>query len=259
MVTTPQAVDRDTFQAQLNALRTREKAHTKEGDAIAAVRRRLPMVKVDPQTRLINFTGRTTLLDAFEGRSQLFVSYHMWNTGAPAAKQCEGCTFNTAHTPELSYLHSRDVTYAVFCQGPFEESNQYREFMGWTMPWYSVPEESMAALALKGQHGFGMKACYLRQGNDVFETYWTTGRGCEIMGNSYGMLDMTVYGRQENWEVSPDGWPKTFRGDSDQFRTKEGAKESDSRGRPIPQLARLAAGFSDDVSTTASKNEEGST
>ncbi|CAF9903128.1 MAG: hypothetical protein GOMPHAMPRED_000101 [Gomphillus americanus] len=88
------AGDPDTFQAQLNALRNREKAHTEECDAIAAARRRLPMVKV----------------------------------------ACEGCTFDTAHTPELSYLHSRDVTYAIFYQGLFKESDRYRKFMGWR-PW----------------------------------------------------------------------------------------------------------------------------
>ena len=73
----------------------------------------------------------------------------MWHTGHPAAEQCEGCTFNTGHVLELGYLHSRDVTFAVFCEGPFEESNRYREFMGWEMPWYSVPEESLERMAAR--------------------------------------------------------------------------------------------------------------
>ena len=137
----PPIVDRDTWQEQVAEL-LREKAHTREGDAIAAARRRLPMVEVDPSTPLIGASGEVTLLDAFEGRTQLFASYHMWHTGRPAADQCEGCTFNTGHVLELGYLHSRDVTFAVFCEGPFEESNRYREFMGWEMPWYSVPEDS---------------------------------------------------------------------------------------------------------------------
>jgi hypothetical protein len=108
----------------------------------------------------------------------------MWRTGRPAAEQCEGCTFNTGQALELSYLHSRDVTFAVFCQGPYDESNRYREFMGWEMPWYSVPEESYGCFAVKSPHNFGMKACYLRDGDGVFETYWTTGGGCEPMSGS---------------------------------------------------------------------------
>src|SRR5512132_3872745 len=110
----PQVVDRSTFQAELDALRVREKAHTREGDAIAAARRRLPMVEVDGATPLIGEGGAVTLLDTFEGRRMLIAYYFMWSTGKPAAEQCEGCTFSTTHIKELAYLHSRDVTYATF-------------------------------------------------------------------------------------------------------------------------------------------------
>lgn len=243
----PPIVDRDTWQAQIAALRAREKAHTREGDAIAAARRRLPMVEVDPSAPLVAASGPVTLLDAFAGRTQLFVSYHMWHSGKAAADQCEGCTFNTGHVHELSYLHSRDVTFAVFCEGPFAESDRYRAFMGWDLPWYAVPEESLERIAPGGH--FGMKACYLRDGDRVFETYWTTGRGCETLGNSYQMLDMTVYGRQERWEDSPAGWPRRF--DSDQ-----GGNAFRLDGRPIAQWPRLAAGRSDDLGNAGSAPTE---
>jgi predicted dithiol-disulfide oxidoreductase (DUF899 family) len=242
----PPVTDRAVWQQQIDELLVREKAHTREGGAIAAARRRLPMVEVDPATPLVGGSGTIPLLDVFEGRSQLFASWHMWHTGLPAAEQCEGCTFNTGQALELSYLHSRDVTFAVFCGGPYDESNRYREFMGWDMPWYSVPEESHDRLAVGTPpwHTFGMKACYLRDGDRVFETYWTTARGCEAMSGSYGMLDMTVYGRQEPWEDSPEGWPRRF-----------GSGEPMSRqftldGRPISQWSRLAAGRSDDLGTS---------
>ena len=114
----PAAVDRATFQAELDALRVREKAHTREGDAIAAARRRLPMVEVDASLALTGPDGPLTLLQAFEGRRQLIAYYFMWYPGHPAAEQCEGCTWVTTQVTELSYLHSRDITYAVFCQGP---------------------------------------------------------------------------------------------------------------------------------------------
>lgn len=89
----PRIVDRSTFQAELEVLRTREKAHTKEGDALAAARRRLPMVEADGATPLVGERGKLTLLDAFEGRRMLIAYYFMWFAGLPAAEQCEGCTF----------------------------------------------------------------------------------------------------------------------------------------------------------------------
>src|SRR3954470_14617755 len=93
----PATVDRATWQAELDTLRVREKAHTRAGDAIAAARRRLPMVEVDPATPVVGAHGELPLIDTFAGRVQLFASYHMWHTGRPAAEQCEGCTFNTGH------------------------------------------------------------------------------------------------------------------------------------------------------------------
>src|SRR5271166_5959015 len=153
----PEVVDRSTFQAELDALRVREKAHTREGDTIAAARRRLPMVEVDGATPLIGERGAVTLLDVFEGRGTLIAYYFMWHTGHPAAEQCEGCTFYTSRVRELSFLHSRDVTYATFCQGPYEESVRYRDFMGWDVPWYSAQDSADALLAGRG---FGMQVCY---------------------------------------------------------------------------------------------------
>ena len=134
----PAAVDRAVFQAELDRLRGREKAHTREGDAIAAARRRLPMAEVDAGLALTGPRGPLTLLEAFEGRRQLIAYYFMWWAGHPAAEQCEDCTWVTTQVTELSYLHSRDITYAVFCQGPYDESIHYRDFMGWDMPWYSA-------------------------------------------------------------------------------------------------------------------------
>jgi predicted dithiol-disulfide oxidoreductase (DUF899 family) len=154
----PAAVDRATFQAELDRLRVREKAHTREGDAIAAARRRLPMVEVDPDVALIGPDGPLTLLDAFEGRRQLIAYYFMWHAGHPAAEQCEGCTFYTTQVSELAHLHSRDINYAVFCQGPYDESIRYREFMGWDRPWYSA-HASLDTLLVGRQIGMAHLVC----------------------------------------------------------------------------------------------------
>ena len=235
---TPQIVDRSAWQSELDQLLVREKAHTREGDAIAAARRRLPMVEVDAATPVVGADGEIPLIDVFEGRKQLIVYFHMWHEGKPAAEQCEGCTFFTGHAQELSYLHSRDVTYATFCQGPYAESARYRDFMGWEMPWYSAHD---ARDGLMAGRNFGFYACYLRDGDRVFETYWTTGRGTEAGANSYHLLDLTVYGRQEISEDSPDGWPQPIDPSAgDQFRTGD---------RPTSQWSRLAAGRSDNLSS----------
>jgi len=236
MPAAPEVVDRGTFQARLDALRVREKAHTREGDAIAAARRRLPMVEVNGATPLIGERGTVTLLDAFEERRMLIAYYFMWHAGHPAPEQCEGCTWVTSEMGELSYIHSRDVTYAVFAQGPYDETVRYRDFMGWEMPWYSA-QLSLDTLLVGRRIGRMHIVCYLRQGANVFETYWTTSRGAEAMDNSFRLLDLTVYGRQEKWEDSPAGWPQRFEGRQN-FRTD---------GRPTAQWSRLKAGYSDDL------------
>ncbi|TRW82696.1 DUF899 domain-containing protein [Mycolicibacterium sp. 018/SC-01/001] len=233
----PPTVDRETFSAEIERLRIREKAHVREGDAIAAARRRLPMVEVAADLALIGPERAVTLLDAFEGRRQLIAYYFMWHAGHPAAEQCEGCTWVTSQVTELSYLHSRDITYAVFCQGPYPESARYRQFMDWEVPWYSaVP--SLDDLLVGRQVGMMHIVCYVRQGDRVFETYWTTLRGVEAMDNSLALMDLTVYGRQEFWEDSPQGWPQAWAVDGSNTRVD---------GRPAAQWSRLRAGRSDDV------------
>jgi predicted dithiol-disulfide oxidoreductase (DUF899 family) len=196
------------------------------------------MVEVDGATSLTGERGTMTLLDAFESRRMLIAYYFMWRMGRPAPEQCEGCTWVTSQVRELSYIHSRDVTFAVFCQGPYQEGAKYREFMGWEMPWYSA-QGSLDTLLVGRRVGMMHIVCYLRKRSKVFETYWTTIRGVEAMDNSYRLLDLTVYGRQEQWEDSPTGWPQRFEGKQN-FRTD---------GRPTPQWSRLKAGHSDDLGT----------
>jgi predicted dithiol-disulfide oxidoreductase (DUF899 family) len=261
----PMAVDRATFEAELGSLRAREKAHTREGDAIAAARRRLPMVEIDANAALIGPDGPLTLLHAFEGRRQLIAYYFMWWPGHLAAEQCEGCTWVTTQVTELSYLHSRDITYAVFCQGrntaasrgdpqvSYDESVRYRDFMGWDMPWYSA-QPSLDTLLVGREIGLFHLVCYLRDGDRVFETYWTSRRGAEAMDYGYALMDLTVYGRQEPWEDSPPGWPQQCT----ITRTGSGAptwQPAWPGGRPIAQWPRLADGRSDNLTTRSAGNE----
>jgi predicted dithiol-disulfide oxidoreductase (DUF899 family) len=235
----PRVVDSETWQAERDALLLREKAHTHEGDAIAAARRRLPMVEVDPTITLVGENGPVTLLDVFEGRRQLIAYFHMWHTGHSAAEQCEGCTFFNGQVRELSYMHSRDATYATLCQGPYDASIRYRDFMGWDVPWYSA-QDALDALLGDRPRSPAPLVCYLRHEDRVFETYWTSGRGLEPMAPTHGLLDRTVYGRREEWEDSPAGWPQEFGLDPTVWRIS---------GRPTAQWSRLEAGRSDDLGT----------
>lgn len=233
----PPAVDRATFDAAVAELRRREKAHTREGDAIAAARRRLPMVEVDAQAELIGPDGPTTLLAAFEGREQLIAYYFMWHHDQPAAGQCEGCTWFTNQVGDLVGLHSRDITFAVLAQGPYRRTCRYRDFMGWQLPWYSA-EPSVQTLFAGRPVGMFHLVCYLRRGDRVYETYWTTGRGVEAMDYTLGLMDLTVYGRQEPWEDSPTGWPRRWPRDGFNWKID---------GRPMSHWSRLSAGRSDDL------------
>jgi len=260
--TRPAVVDRETFEKQLEQLRAREKAHTREADAIAAARRRLPMVEVAGESPLLGPSGPVTLFDAFEGRRQLIAYYFMWWPGRPAADQCEGCTWVMSHVGELAYLHSRDITFAVLCQGrntaysvgdaqaSYDESLRYRAFMGWTMPWYSA-QPSLDALLVGRELGLFHLVCYLRDGDRVFETYWTKRRGAEVVDYSYALMDLTVFGRQEEWEDSPTGWPRLGLA----TRTLGGAPDwpplrEEQGGRPTSQWPRLDAGYSDGLGAT---------
>lgn len=258
----PPVVDRAAFEQQLEGLRAREKAHTREGDAIAAARRRLPMVEVPADSPLLGPDGPTTLLDAFEGRRQLIAYYFMWWPGRPAAEQCEGCTWVMSHVGELAYLHSRDITFAVFSQGrntaygfadaqaSYEESLRYRAFMDWEMPWYSA-QPSLESLLVGRELGLFHLVCYLRDGDRVFETYWTKRRGAEVVDYSYALMDLTVFGRQEEWEDSPAGWGRLAQA----TRTLGGAPDwpplgEGPGGRPTAQWPRVDAGRSDDLGGT---------
>ena len=177
------------------------------------------MVEVAADSPLLGPHGPVTLLDAFEGRRQLIAYYFMWWPGRPAAEQCEGCTWVMSHVGELAYLHSRDITFAVLCQGrntaygpgdaqaSYDESLRYRAFMGWDMPWYSA-QPALYTLLVGREHGLFHLVCYLRDGDRVFETYWTKRRGAEVLDYSYALMDLTVFGRQEEWEDSPAGWPR---------------------------------------------------
>jgi predicted dithiol-disulfide oxidoreductase (DUF899 family) len=199
----PPVVDLATWQAARDELLVREKAHTREGDAIAAARRRLPMVELDGSVEVVGADGPVPFLDLFQGRDELVVYKHMWHDGAPHQGQCEGCTVTAWSLKDAVYLGARGVSFAILTAGPWEEVAPYVQFMGYTQPWYSV-----RGVPAPVGGSMGSLTCFLRDGDRVFLTYATTGRGNEPAAGFFGLLDMTPYGRREGWEDVPEGWPE---------------------------------------------------
>ena len=189
MSATPPIVDRETWLKERSELLAREKAHTREGDAIAAARRRLPMTEV-PNVELVGEHGPTHLADLFQGRDQLVVYKHMFHLGKPFEDQCEGCTVTQWNFQEATYLNEAGASYAVICEGPWEEVGPFREFMGYTQPWYSAFGVDDPVLG----DDFGAIVCFLRADDRIYLSYESTGRGVEAMMGTLQLLDMTVYG-----------------------------------------------------------------
>ena len=232
----PPVVDPAAWQAARDELLIREKAHTREGDAIAAARRRLPMLEFDGTVEVTGPDGPVPFIDLFQGRDELLVYKHMWWDGAPNQGQCEGCTVTAWHMRDAAYLNARGVSFAILTTGPWPEVASFTEFMGYTQPWYSVRglDEPVGG-------GMGYLACFLRDGDRVFLTYSTTGRGTEVASGSFALLDLTPYGRGEAWQDNPEGWPAGqhacwyWRSDAD------GNATWGPTGRPVPQWTRPGA------------------
>lgn len=220
MTATPPIVDRDSWQRARDELLAREKAHTHEGDAIAAQRRRLPMTRLAPVS-VTGADGPVPLTEVFEGRDLLITYQHMWHHQQPFEGQCMGCTFAMWDLPDPLYLNERGVSFAVLCEGPWDEIAPFREFMGYTVPWYSIEGTDLI-------DSMGGVTCLLRRDDDVYLTYQTTGRGTEGL-DTLTLLDLTPYGRRETWQVYPDGWPVGDQASS--WWTRD--------GRPIAQWTRV--------------------
>jgi predicted dithiol-disulfide oxidoreductase (DUF899 family) len=198
-------VDTTTWQRELDELRAREKAATRELDAIAAQRRRLPMVEM-PDYTLDGEQGPVRLADVFDGRSQLIVYNHMWF--ADEDWQCGGCTGFTSQFTRLEFLHNYDARFVVVTQGPIEQALAYKKKVGNKMTWYSTANSSFGAdVGAPVGGGFAVNV-FLRDGDSVYRTWHTSGRGTEQLSHSFALIDLLPYGRQEVWQDSPEGWPQ---------------------------------------------------
>lgn len=202
---TPPIVDLATWQAAIDDLRAREKAATRELDAIAAQRRRLPMVEL-PDYVLEGPDGPVRLVDLFEGKRQLIVYNHMWFPDEEW--QCGGCTSLTTQWNRLGFLEPYDARMVIVTQGPIDQALAYKAKVGNEMEWYSTADSPFGAdVGAPAGGGFQLNV-FLRDGDTVYRTWSTTGRGVEQLAYTFALVDVLPYGRQEEWQDSPDGWPQ---------------------------------------------------
>ncbi|MFF3693145.1 DUF899 domain-containing protein [Streptomyces sp. NPDC002221] len=202
----PPVVDAETWQHRLDELRVQEKAATRQLDAIAAQRRALPMVEM-PDYTLEGEQGPVRLTDVFDGRPQLIVYNHMWFPGKKW--QCSGCTGFTSQFTRMEFLAAYDARFVIVTQGPIDEALAYKRLVGNRMDWYSTANSPFGAdIGAPPGGGFAVNV-FLRDGDTVYRTWHTTGRGVEQLGHTFSLIDALPYGRQEEWQNSPEGWPQS--------------------------------------------------
>src|ERR671915_603607 len=181
----PPTVSEAEWQVALEQLRVQEKQATRAKDALAAERRRLPMVAIEKEYVFDGPEGKASLLDLFEERRQLLVYHFMF--GPNQDEGCDGCSMFVDQIGHLAHLHARDTSFALVSRAPFAAIEAYRKRMGWTIPWYSSfesdfnvdfgvgPETPQRGVYQDGET-FGLSV-FIRDGDELFRTYFTTHRG----------------------------------------------------------------------------------
>ena len=210
----PPIVSRDAWQRERDQLLVKEKAATQAHDALAAERRRLPMVRIEKDYVFDGPAGKVRLLDLFEGRRQLIVYHFMFapSVGGWPEAGCPGCSLLVDYLGPLAHLHARDTSLVVVARAPLENLEAYQRRMGWEVPFLSHPGMDFFAevggTRPEGEEPHGLSV-FLRKGDEVFQTYFITDRGLEVLDANFTLLDWTPLGRQETWEDSPEGWPQS--------------------------------------------------
>lgn len=240
MTALPEVVSHEDWLAARKALLAKEKELTKARDRLNAERRRMPMVKIEKDYRFTGPNGEYRLVDLFEGRSQLYVHHFMWidelGHGCP---RCSAAADQNFTPPILADLHDHDVTFAAIARAPYPKIKAFSAEHGWTFPFYSTNDNdfsydmhatldesrtpiefnysSKEELIAQGfpeellRGDLPVNSVFLRDGEDVFHTYSASSRGLDHVVTPYNFLDLTPFGRQEQWEDSPAGWPKQYR------------------------------------------------
>lgn len=222
----PPIATREEWLKQRVELLAEEKANTRDYDRINAKRRRLPMVKVDKEYTFQGKEGEKSLLDLFKGQQQLIVYHFMF--GPDWEKGCPGCTSYVDALGDVSDLSTKSISFVFVSRAPLEKLQAYRQERGWDIDWYSSfgsdfnYDFDVTLDPAKGATTYNYKelengeadderpgtSVFFRIGNDIYHTYSCFARGGESTTDSYRLMDLTPFGRQEDFEDSPEGWPQ---------------------------------------------------
>ncbi len=209
---TPEVVSQEKWMELHNELLKKEKELMRAHDALAAERRKMPVVEISKHYVFDGTDGKVSLLDLFEGRRQLIVYHFMFAPGVHGWPEagCVGCSMVIDNLGHISHLHARDTSLVLISLAPLDKILRYKKRMGWDVPWYSsAGSDFNKDFGLSKPEGetFGLSV-FLRNGEKIYRSYFTSGRGCENL-STWNLLDLTPFGRQETWEDSPEDWPQT--------------------------------------------------
>ncbi len=210
----PPIVSPQEWQDAWEELLVEEKAVMRVHDALAAKRRRMPRMAVERDYRFEGPDGPVGLLDLFAGRRQLIVYRFFFEPGVAdwPVGGCRGCSLVAGdQVGSLAHLNARDTTLVFVSRAPQADIERWKARMGWErIPWYTLTDDFDKDFGVDEWHG---NNAFLRDGDAIYRTYLINGRGDEALGGTFGYLDMTALGRQEEWEDSPDGYPQSPAGD----------------------------------------------
>jgi predicted dithiol-disulfide oxidoreductase (DUF899 family) len=205
----PPVVSPEEWKRAREELLVEEKEHTRAGDALAAKRRRMPRMRVEKDYAFEGPEGTMSLADLFDGRPQLILYRFFYEEGVAdyPERGCPGCSMVGDQIAHPAHLNGRDTTLAFISRGTQEAIAGWKERMGWELiPWYTITDGFDADFDVGEWHGTNV---FLRDGEEIYRTYFVDARGDEKMGSTWSYLDITPLGRQEEWEDSPEGYPQT--------------------------------------------------
>ena len=212
---TAPVVSPEEWKAAREKLLVKEKEHTRSRDALAAERRRMPWMAVEKEYGFEGPEGSVSFTDLFEGRRQLIVYRAFYGPevttyaegGSYPRRACVGCSFVADQVSNLAHLNARDTTLVFASRAPQTEIRGLKERHGWEhIPWYTITDDFDKDYDVDEWHGHN---AFIREGDRTYRTYFIDARGDEAMGTTWSYLDLSALGRQEEWEDSPEGWPKT--------------------------------------------------
>jgi predicted dithiol-disulfide oxidoreductase (DUF899 family) len=205
---TPPVVSSEEWEAARQELLVKEKALTRARDALAAERRRMPWLAVEKEYMFERPAGKANLVDLFDGRRQLVVYRAFFEPGVFGWPEhaCVGCSMVADQVAHVTHLHARDTTLVFASRASQLDIKRVKARMGWEIPWVTMTDDFDKDHGVDEWHG---TTAFIREGDDVFRTYFVDNRGDEAMGSTWSYLDITALGRQEEWEDSPQGYPKS--------------------------------------------------